>query len=463
MLELFDTAAARDCGGTSRRDFLQIGAVGLGGWTLSSLLADRSRAAEAGYGYKNRSVVVLFLCGGATHIETFDPKPNAPADFRSVTGHIQTSIPGVHFGSTYRGLAQRADKLAVVRSYAPHPISDHAMAIRHVLTTGSAGGVSLGSKFARARGTSHPETGMPSYCTLIEPNEVDEQYMEDRERMRAGSQPGTLGKAFAGFDPGAGSELKDDMQLKIPVQRLNDRRALLAELDRVRSEIDASGTMDAVDEYRRQAVDVILGGDVRKALDLSQEDPKVLARYRTGQYQVGWTKKRPSTIGERLLLARRLCQAGCGFVTVGYAGWDNHANDIHPNVKDGMELLGRPLDHAVSAFLDDVKAQGMEDEILFVIMSEFGRTPKIGKKGGRDHWPGLSMLVLSGGGLQTGQVVGESTAKAEEPQSDPLGFDHLRGTIWNSLYEIGKLRLKPGLPRELLSELETAKPIPQLV
>src|SRR5690606_129065 len=121
-----------------------------------------------------------------------------------------------------------------------------------------------------------------------------------------------------------------------------------------------------------------------------------------------------------LLMARRLCQAGCGFVTVGSAGWDNHANKIHPDVKDGMELLGRPLDHAVCAFLDDLERLGMSDDVLLVITSEFGRTPKLQPNGGRDHWPGIDTLVFAGGGLKMGQVIGESTSRAEEPKTDRI-------------------------------------------
>jgi len=462
MLDFFDTTGARDCGGTTRRDFLRVGALGLGGLSLASALAAQTKSGEKyRNGYRGKSVVLLFLCGGASHIEMFDPKTDVPADFRCVTGTVPTALPGVHFGSVYEGLAQRADRLAVVRSFAPHGISDHARAIKHVLTSGDADGTSIGSRFARFRGPNDRNTGMPSYCTLIERNETDSQYREDRDRMTVGSRPGALGKAYGPFSPGAG-ELAENMTLRLPMTRLNQRRELLTALDRMRRRVDLSDSYQAVEGFQRQAFEVILGGDVRRALDLSNEDPDVVRRYDTSRFRVGWTKKRTSTLGHRLLLARRLCQAGAGFVTVGSAGWDNHANGIHPNVYDGMHLLGRPLDHALSAFLDDVKQQGLEDDILLVITSEFGRTPKIGKNGGRDHWPGIDTLVFSGGGLPMGQVVGESTAKAEEPKTEPIGFDGLLGTLWQTLFDPGELRLKPGLPRELLTEIEQAKPIRQL-
>lgn len=458
-----DHVGQQDCSGASRRDFLRIGALGLGGWTLPQLLAARASAAPGNDPFRGRSVVVLFLCGGASHHEMFDPKPTAPAEFRCTTGTIATAIPGVQFGSVYEGLAQRADRLAVVRSFAPHGIADHAKAIKHVLTSGTEDGTSIGSRFVRLRGPSHPRTGMPSYATLIHGDESDEQYQEDRDRMRVGSRPGGLGLACAPFTPGTGGEISDSMNLSLPAARLSERRDLLTAFDQFRRQADQNPVMDGMNSFERQAFEVILGGNVRKSLDLSLEDPRTVAKYDTSSFQVGWTRKRASTLGQRLLLARRLCQAGCGFVTVGSAGWDNHANGKHPNVRDGMMMLGRPLDKAVSAFLDDVEEQGLADDILLVITSEFGRTPKLDKNGGRDHWPGLNTLLFAGGGLRTGQVIGESTSKAEVPKSETIGYDGLLGTLWHTLFDVGQLRLRPSLPRELLTELERVEPIRQLV
>ena len=463
MLHILDRDGSRDCGGTTRRDFLKISTIGLGGCAVPAWLTRHLDGAESPDFIKGKSVVLLFLCGGASHIETFDPKPDAPSDFRSVTGSIPTAIPGVRFGGTFEGLARRADRLAVVRSFAPHGISDHARAIKHVLTSGDPDGTSIGARFARLRGASHRDSGLSTYCTLIEPGESDSQYREDRDRMRVGSRPGSLGKTYAPFDPGGEGELKENMTLRLPLERLRGRRNLRHAFDRLRRDIDTTGVMTAMDRYEQQAIEVLLGGHVREALDLSREDPRIVERYDTSGFQVGWTRKRPSTLGQRLLMARRLCQAGCGFVTVGSAGWDNHANGKHPNVFDGMHLLGRPLDKAVSAFLDDVEEQGLKDEILLVITSEFGRTPRIGKNGGRDHWPGLNSLVFAGGGLNVGQVVGASTSKAEVPNTEPIGFDGLLGTIWHTLFDVGKLRIKPDLPRPIVAELERCQPIRELV
>ncbi|MEX1095358.1 MAG: DUF1501 domain-containing protein [Planctomycetales bacterium] len=462
MLELHDGTSARDCSGASRRDFLKVGALGIAGCGLSPLFGGTPALAAAANADRRKSVVLLFLCGGASHLEMFDPKRGRPGDHQSVIGTVPTAISGVHFGSVYEGLARRADRLAVVRSFAPHGISDHAQAIKHLLTTGDAEGTSIGARFARIDGPSDAATGMPTYAALIQQDEADSQYREDRDRMNVGSRPGGLGSAYAPFAPDGG-DLAENMTLRLPLARLDDRRSLLDALDRMRREADRSEAIGALDHLEQQAFDALVGGRVRKALDLSGEHPETVRRYDTSRFQVGWTAKQPSTLGKRLLLARRLVQAGCRFITVGNAGWDNHANANHPNVYHGMHLLGRPLDQALSAFLDDLAEQGLSDDVLLVVTSEFGRTPKLDKNGGRDHWPGVTTLLFAGGGLRMGQVIGETTARGEEPKGEPLGYDALLGTLWHAMFDVGQVRLRQGLPGDLLRQIERAQPIPGLV
>jgi uncharacterized protein (DUF1501 family) len=172
---------------------------------------------------------------------------------------------------------------------------------------------------------------------------------------------------------------------------------------------------------------------------------------------------RDSTLGHQLLLARRLCEAGCGFVTVQSAGWDNHADGNNPNIYDGMNMLGPPLDKAVSAFLDDVEERGLSDRILLVITGDFGRTPTINKNGGRDHWSNLCTLAFAGGGLRTGQVVGKSARKNDIPASAPVTTTNLMATIMHTLFDVGTLRVVRGLPAKLARLVETAEPIRELV
>ena len=219
--------------------------------------------------------------------------------------------------------------------------------------------------------------------------------------------------------------------------------------------------MAGLDRFEQQAFDLILG-EGRRAFDLSSEDPALVARYDTGHFSTGFKKFRPSALGRQLLLARRLCERGCGFVTIQNPGWDMHADGNNPGIERGMEMLGRPVDHAVSVFLDDLAERGMADDVLLVITGDFGRTPRVNKAGGRDHWPQLSTLAFAGGGLKMGQAVGRSTAKGEAPASAPISLDHLLSTVMHSLFDLSQLRLQAGVPREISRALEAAPPIPEL-
>ncbi|MEE2706834.1 MAG: DUF1501 domain-containing protein [Planctomycetota bacterium] len=463
MLTFFSKTGQSDCSGRSRRDFLRIGSLGLGGLSLPWLFRNQAVARQTGDFVRDKSVVFLFLCGGPSQIETFDPNMSAPAPCRSVTGEVATSIPGITFGGTFPQLAQRADRLAVVRSYSPHQEADHAKAIRKVFIADDPLGyqASIGALATRLRGRSLTSAGLPMFGGLIE-NEIDPQYREDMQRMRSSNGSGKLGASVAPFDPiskgGSG-----EITAKLPLQRIGERRALLRELDRINRQIDASGEIGALDQFQEQAIEVVAGRALRDAMDLRNEDPRLVQRYDTRSHRVGYLKKRPSTLGHRLLLARRLCEAGCGFVTVGSAGWDNHGNGKHPGVFEGMHLLGTPLDRAVSAFLDDVQQRGLSDKILLVITGEFGRTAKMEKAGGRDHWPGLCSLAFAGGGLPMGQVIGKSLKTADYPATDPVRLPNMVATIMHTLFDVGQLRLNKTAPQDLAGLVEKGQPIKELV
>jgi hypothetical protein len=461
MLRLSSRSGVLDCGGSSRRDFLKIGALGLGGLSLPALFRARAEAAAAGANefLRDRSIVLLFLCGGPPQQETFDPKAGAPAEIRSTTGAIKTSIPGVAFGGTFPKLAARADRFAIVRSYSPHRESDHAKAIKLTFIAGDPAktGASMGAIYARLRG-SRGLAGMPPFAELIE-NELEPDYREDMDRMRAGNSPGRLGANAAPFAPTGSGQLNRDMRLGLPLDRLGDRRALLASLDRLDRQMDTTGAMADLDSFHSRAVQLLLGQGVRDALDLAKEDPSVVERYDTSHMQAGYLQPRPDTLGRQMLLARRLCEAGCGFVTVGQAGWDFHANQKHPNVEKGMYLMSPPLDHAVATFLDDIRDRGLSDKILLVITGEFGRTPKIDKNGGRDHWPSLCPLVFAGAGVRAGQVIGQSSWDSAVPTSEPYDLSKLMGTMMHSLFDVGQLRVERSAPPDLVRAIEAARPI----
>lgn len=459
MLTLHTDNRRRTCDGFSRREFLQVGSLGLGGLSLPWLLAARAEAASRGIAFEDKSIVFLFCSGGASHIETFDPKMTAPVEARSMTGEVATNVPGVTFGGTFPNLARLADRMAVVRSFA-HKTSDHVKAIHQVFNCGNPTEAGMGSIVSRMRGLTNPATGMPTHVHLAA-DEVDNQYNNEKNRMLSADGPGTLGAAYVPFQPGGKSQVNRDMLLEIPSTRLDDRRALKSSLDRLNRKIDGSGVMEGLDKFEQQAFDLILG-KAREAFDITKEDPALVRNYDTSSYQTGHKKLRASQLGQQLLLARRLCEAGCGFITVQNPGWDMHADGNNPGIEYGMEMLGRPLDHAVSVFLEDLAARGMSDRVLLVISGDFGRTPQVNKRGGRDHWPSLCTLAFAGGGLRMGQAIGRSAAKADVPDSTPIGLDNLLATVLHAMFDVSQLRLQVNIPRGIASILENTQPVAEL-
>ena len=465
MLTLLSDHGSLDCERMDRRDFIQAGMLGLGCLSLSWLLQSRANAATTQNLLKDKSVVLLFLSGGASHIETFNPNMDAPAPYCSVTGEVKTTIPGMTFGGTFPELAKHADKMAVVRSF-QHPIGGHVQAIAHVLAGGTDptgrgdAGFSMGSMYTRLRGTNHALTGMPTFA-LLNSNEVDPQYRNERGRVERGSLPGALGTAYGAFNPSSKNSAVDNMTLHIPHGRLHDRRALLGALDRLKREADAGGHLQGVDMYTQQAFDVVLGS-AAEAFDLSKEEPRLVARYDTSMFRVGKKQFRDSMLGRHMLTARRLIESGCGFVTVHSAGWDMHADSNNPGIQAGMEMLGRPLDKAVSAFLADLARRDMSDRVLLIITGDFGRSPKVNDRGGRDHWPRLCTLAFAGGGLNMGQVIGKSARNNDVPASHPISPSNLMATVMHTLFDVETLRVARGVPRELVRLAENQKPIEQL-
>ncbi len=451
-----------------RREFLRVGGLALGGLSLPGLLSAKAHAAGSGTLQKNKSVIFLFMHGGPSQIETFDPKMDAPAGIRSATGEVATKIPGVTFGGTFQKLSQLADRMSVVRSYRTGDSRHDIKPIVHKDTLDA----NLGALYSRVVGSNHPENGMPTSAVLY-PRAIDEKMMPAFTKFGKFESPGLMGSAYAPFVPGAGGDMQSNMSLSIPQNRLDDRRLLLSNLDRARWAADKSKSFAASSDLQQQAFDVIMGG-VSKAFDLSKEDPKVVARYdteplvRPEQISTRWKNREryidnAQSLGRLLLMARRLCEAGCGFVTITTNFvWDMHGDKNNAGVAEGMDYMGVPFDHAVSAFLEDVRDRGLSDDILLVCSGEMGRTPKMNNRGGRDHWGNLSPLMLSGGGLNMGQVIGQSTRHASEPQTTPLERKDLVASIMHTLFDVGELRITRGVPNELIQVTTAGKLIPGL-
>jgi len=428
MLTLFSKQRSGNCEGATRRDFLRVGSLGVAGLTLPNLLRTQAAAREAGGAVKSKSVIWIWLSGGPTHVETFDPKMTAPVEYRSITGEVQTPLPGVTIGGTFPRIAQHVDKMALVRSFA-HGNSSHSSASTWVMTgyndrTGTR--PSLGSIVAKARGTTNPETGMPTYVRM--------------GRIRSDG-PGWLGAAYSPFDPSG--QARKNMEFAVPAERLEGRRNLLDNVDRIKRNIDASGTLEGLDGFEQQAFELILGSS-QEAFDIAKEDERVRRRYGSG-------------LGESLLKARRLCEAGCSFVAASYGGWD-----MHGGIVKGLKSRGPQVDQGVSALIEDLDQRGMLDDVLVVVTGEFGRTPRINKRGGRDHWGRLCTLAMAGGGLRMGQVVGEASDRIEVPATKPTTPQDVMATVLH-MYGIDhriQFISNQGRPTYMIEE---GQPIPELV
>lgn len=406
-------AQRKPCRGTMpRRAFLRTGLTGLSTLGLAELLAARARAGDSSA--TGPSMIVVWLWGGPSHMETFDPKPEAPAEYRGKFGVIPTSVPGVTITEKLPRLARLADKYCLIRSCA-HDSPGHVNATHSVLTGYPGEPVETPPFQPR-----YPDVFTVANKVLPPRRSALPQYVGLPEMRYHGG--GHLGRSHGPFsiaaDPNAPefsipSLVIDDARRA----RLAGRSGLLDAFDRVRNDVDASGVMDAMDAHRRRATEMLTGTAVRNAFEVAREDPRLRDRY--GR----------NIIGQRCLLARRLVEAGTRLVTVDFPcvpgqkafSWDDHASVW--NIFDQMEIRLPVLDQAVSALIEDVFSRGLDRETLIVVMGEMGRTPRLSDfKGqpGREHWPNAMSILMAGGGMPMGQVIGATTAKGEEPKDRRL-------------------------------------------
>src|SRR5262249_15147713 len=344
MLYVPGSRIGTNCDGGTRRDFLKVGALGIGGLLLPDLLRARAAASAAGRPTRNTSVVWLWLGGGATHVETFDPKMTAPAEFRSTIGAVPTNVPGIEIGGVFTQMGRVADKMAFARASPPHtpapggrppwgrpphppPPPDNGMPPTKP---------GFGSTLARQRGANNPATGLPTYV---------------RMGGILGDGPAWLGSAYAPFDTAGNA--RSNMNLQVTMDRLTERRRPLRSFGTLNRHIDPRGLMSGLDSFETQAFELLLSR-AREVFDVSREEPRTRDLYGT------------MGLGQQLLLARRLCEAGVGFVTIHYGGWD-----MHGQIAQSMRNLAPALDRAVSAFVQDVHQRGLERDILLVITGEF--------------------------------------------------------------------------------------------
>jgi len=424
----------------SRRSFLETTvAAGTVGLSLPALLAAREQAAAAGTPVDDTAVIQVWLGGGPTHFETYDPKPDAPAEYRGPFHPIDTRLPGVQFCEVLPRHAQLADKVAVIRSVNVGS-SGHDVGM-YICTTGKPQKLqpSTGSYVARIRGNGR--LSVPAYVHLGFNQTANLVFVPN---FKASYLGGGFDPFYVKDDPSSAKFQVPNLTLAdgVTLDRLGDRRGLLRGFDRGRRAFEASAATESVDHFTRAAFDIVTGSTARQAFDLGREDEKTRARY--GKHR--W--------GQSCLLARRLVEAGIPFVTVNF---DPHSYtyDMHSNVKGGMSNAGPRMDSAIPALIEDLYERGLDKKVLLLVWGEFGRTPRINKNAGRDHWGQVMSVLLSGGGLNVGQVIGSSTAKGEVPQDRPLRPYDVLATMYRHLGIDPHHQTFPdrsGRPLPLLSE-----------
>ncbi len=389
----------RFCDNVTRRNFLQIGAFGAG-LSLADMLriqaAPKKPVASAA---SPKAAIMVYLPGGPSHIDTYDPKPDAPAEFRGEFKTIPTNVPGIALSEHLPMQARMMDKISVVRSLVS--VDEHSDSL---VMTGFSENVN--------RTQHHPSIGAVMSKLRVGPADIPP--FVSLRGMSIGSEPGFLGAAHRPFTPDGPGLNNLRHAGGVNAERLDDRKDLLARFDTARREVDASGTMKGMDSFTQRAFDMIASGTVRKALDLKNEDPRTKDRYRGV---------------EQFLTARRLVEAGVGCVTLSYGGWDTHENNFKQLAKQVPNL-----DRGVANLIQDLHDRGMQDDVVVVVWGEFGRTPKInGNNAGRDHWSPVMSAMVSGGGLKMGQAVGTSSARGEYPKDRPYKVPHLLATIYKTL------------------------------
>ena len=472
--------ASRFCDDLPRRSFLRIGGLALGGLALPEILraeATRGRslsdAATSNTRKTAKGIIMVLLPGGPTHLDTFDLKPDAPAEIRGEFRPIATNVPGIDICELMPRLATMADKFTLIRSligfrddhnthwcstgWESHPAMDSSP-----IVPGFPNGdwPSMGSVLSRQFGPRVP--GVPP-CVDLTPVESDARFIL---RTPPG-QPGYLGAAHAGFEVNA-VDRRNIMLNGISLRRLADRRALLASFDQFRREADRDGLMVGIDEFNRQAFEVLTGPRLAEALDLSREDSETRRRY--GLDRTYPSERQGKTLLDQFLLARRVIEAGARCVTLAFCrwpfgrmlrgdyNWDWH-KDIFNEARGALPLL----DLGMSALIQDLSERGLLDDIAVVTWGEFGRTPKINANAGRDHWPGVCSALVAGGGMQHGQVIGSTTRWGEQPKTRPVHFRDVFATLYERLgIDVATTQFTDlaGRPQYLVGD---HRPLPELM
>ncbi len=430
-------------GPVTRRSFLQAGAVGVGGLGLNQLMAMQARAAAGAP--KDTACIFVWLPGGPPHMEMYDMKPDAPSEYRGEFSPIRTNVSGIEVCELLPMHATIADKFSIIRSV-QHTFSDHGGAHKRFMT-------GRDPKEPTGFVNDYPACGSMISGMLERQKRSDLNYVLMTDRGRHGIDVYSLGTAYLSSsttpftvagDPSKSSFEVKNLALSSELEnRLTDRMHLLTSLDQLRRDIDRAGDIDAMDEINQKAMNLLTSGEIRQAFDLSKESERTKDRY--GRHAWGY----------RALMARRLVEAGCPFVTVvlenpfvsgvafpkdGTYNWDSHAVNCH--LFRDARIRFPIYDRTVTALIEDIYGRGLNERVLVVVTGEFGRTPRLEYRTGthtkvpqpgRDHWPQAMSMIVSGGGAEHGQVIGATNPRGEEPSERPLSPNDIWATIFRHL------------------------------
>lgn len=430
MLRINAGGAGPYCDGLSRRHFVQIGLAGMASVGLPQILRAKDASASLGMPKKDTSVILLWLDGGPGHMDMYDMKPEAPAEYRGLWRPIPTNVPGFEITELYPLQAKVADKFSIVRSL-HHNQGDHFTGGHYMLTgRGGASGADSSPKspFVGAMATAMTgarKPGMPAHVAVP-------------YAMSIGLRPGYFGAGYVGLQHNPFQTESDPNSPKfavrnieppqsLSIERLGDRRGLLKYFDSLRRSMETGGTVEAMDRFDQQAYDLVTGDAARRAFDIDQEDPRLRDQY--GRH----------TWGQSTLLARRLVEAGATWVTCHFGGWDHHWD-----LQKGYDRYLPMVDQCVSSLFTDLENRGLAEKVLVVLCGEFSRTPRMNDGGnggapmsmgtpGRDHWGNSMFCLMGGGGVQGGRIVGSTNRLGEAPKDRAVTPADIHHTIYHVL------------------------------
>ena len=422
MLHVNGSDHHKYCDGLSRRSFMKVGALSAAGLTLSDFLRVKAQATATNpnsQSTRDTAVILIWLDGGPTHMDTYDIKTEAPSEYRGPVSVTQTNVPGIQICDLMPRQARQMDRLSIVRSM-HHSTGDH-FAGAHWMLTGYHGSnaarrepqyPSIGAVTARLRGAN--QEGLPPYVSVPYASTV-------------GIRPGYLSGAYLGTsynpfqvnsDPNRPNFTVQNLGLPggVTVEQLENRRNLLSTFDTMSRDLDQSGTIGTMDHFQQEAFEMITGPRARDAFNIAAEDPRTRDRY--GRHN--W--------GQSTLLARRLVESGVTFVSIHMGGWDNHSN-----IEQAMQRSLPVYDRAIGSLMEDLVDRGMYDRVAVCVCGEFGRTPRVNGNAGRDHWGRSGFCILGGGGIRGGQVIGATNIKGEHPVEQPVGPADMLATLYHIL------------------------------